>query len=212
MFDAELDPDLPDGKYNVAPTDPIGIVLTDDRRRVLTRATWGFRPSWRLRAGAPRPGWINAKAETAAESPAFGRALRRQRCMVPADAFYEWDRSHRPPQPYAIGGAGGEPLALAGLWTQTKGGEFITAAILTTRPNRQMEGLHHRMPVILERDQVDTWLAPEAALDDIAQLLEPAPDDSLEIWPVSTAVNSVRNDGPELLRPVEGVPASLGLV
>jgi putative SOS response-associated peptidase YedK len=210
IFDAELDGGLPVGKHNVAPTDEIRIVLNRGSERLLTAANWGFRPFWRQRAGAPQPGWINAKAETAADSPAFGRALRQQRCIIPADAFYEWDRSHRPPQPYAIGPADGDVLALAALWTQTRGGELTTAAILTTSPNREMRSLHHRMPVIVGTGDIDAWLAADAQLDDIMPVLVPAPDDSLRIWPVSTAVNSVRNDGPELLRPIDGVPSTLG--
>lgn len=210
MFDAELDGGLPAGKYNVAPTDQTRIVLERRSERLLTGASWGFQPLWRQRAGAAQPGWINAKAETAAGSPAFGPALRQQRCIIPADAFYEWDRSHRPPQPYAIGPAAGDVLALAALWTQTRGGELTTAAILTTSPNREMESLHHRMPVIVGTGDIDAWLAADAQLDDILPVLVPAPDDSLRIWPVSTAVNSVRNDGPELLRPIGGVPSTLG--
>lgn len=84
IFGAEVDGALPDGKYNVAPTDQIRIVVERRGDRLLTAADWGFRPFWRQRKGAPLPGWINAKAETAAESPAFGRALREQRCIIPA--------------------------------------------------------------------------------------------------------------------------------
>jgi putative SOS response-associated peptidase YedK len=213
IFGAELDGDLPDGKYNVVPTDQIRIVI--ERRgdeRLLTAADWGFRPFWRQSKGTAAPGWINAKAETAAESPAFRRALREQRCIIPADAFYEWDRGHRPPQPYAIGPA--EPgglLALAGIWTQTKHGELTTAAILTTGPNQVMERLHHRMPVIVEHEDVQAWLAADAPLDEIMPLLTPVRDDALRVWPVSTAVNSVRNDGPHLLTPIEEVASTLGL-
>jgi putative SOS response-associated peptidase YedK len=210
IFDAELDGGLPAGKHNVAPTDQIRVVLVRNGERFVTGASWGFRPFWRERAGATQPGWINAKAETAADSPAFGRALRQQRCIIPADAFYEWDRSHRPPQPYAIGPADGDVLALAGLLTQTRGGELTTAAILTTSPNKEMRSLHHRMPVIVAPGDTDAWLAEDAQLGDIMPVLVPAPDDSLRIWPVSTAVNSVRNDGPELLRPIDDVPSTLG--
>ena len=97
--------------------------------------------------------------------------LREQRCIFPADAFYEWDRGHRPPQPCAIGPA--EPgglLALAGIWTQTKQGELTTAAILTTGPNRVMERLHHRMPVIVEHEDVQAWLAANTPPEEILPL------------------------------------------
>jgi putative SOS response-associated peptidase YedK len=212
LFDAEPDRGLPAGSYNVAPTDQIRIVLELDGARRLVAADWGFRPFWRGRTAKREPGWINARAETALDSPAFGRALREQRCIIPADAFYEWDRSHKPPQPYAIGPADESGLlALAGVWTQTKHGELTTAAILTTGPNRVMEPLHHRMPVIIHTDTLDAWLDREAELDELLPLLAAAPDDALRVWPVSTAVNKVGTNGRHLLRPVGGVPASFGL-
>jgi len=212
LFDAEPDPGLPEGSYNIAPTDPVRIVaLTEGRRRVLA-AGWGFTPFWRGREGRREPGWINARAETALESPAFGPALRQHRCVIPADAFYEWDRGHRPPQPYAIAPAGEGMLALAGLWTGPQRDGPPTVAILTTRPNRVMERLHHRMPVILDGNALGPWLAPDATLEELIPLLVPAPDEALRTWPVSTAVNKVATDGPELIVPIAGVPASLGLV
>ena len=209
---AEVDRDLPTGGYNVAPTDSIRIVLEREGHRRLIAAVWGFKPFWRDGAKQREPGWINARSETALESPAFGPALRGRRCIIPADAFYEWDRSHRPPQPYAIGPAAeGDLLALAGVWTDADHGAQTTAAILTTGPNPTMRPLHHRMPVILDRDHVDAWLAADATLDEIVPLLAPAPDDALRIWPVSTAVNKVGTNGAELLLPVEVVPTTLGL-
>jgi putative SOS response-associated peptidase YedK len=213
IFGAEPDPDLPEGSYNVAPTDPIRIVVQTGGRRRLIAAGWGLRPFWRTDAttGPRQPAWINARAETALESPAFGPALRRSRCIIPADAFYEWDRAHRPPQPYAIGAAGAGLLPLAGLWASADHGALTTATILTTRPNRAMERLHDRMPVILSAADLEAWLAPDADLEEILSLLGPAPDDAVRIWPVSTTVNRVGNDGPELLRPIDGVPPTLGL-
>jgi putative SOS response-associated peptidase YedK len=211
LFDAYPDPALPDGSHNIAPTDGIRIVAVLEGARRVVAADWGFTPFWRGRDGARQPGWINARAETALESPAFGPALRRQRCVIPADAFYEWDRAHRPPQPYAIGPSGGGMLALAGLWTGPQRDGPATAAILTTSPNRAMRALHHRMPVILGVEHVDAWLAPGAGLDEVIGMLAPAPDEALRIWPVSTAVNRVGTDGPELLAPIETLPATLGL-
>ena len=212
LFGADADPGLPDASYNVAPTDPIAIVAALDGDRRLLAAGWGFRPFWRGSDKRRAPGWINARAETALESSAFGPALRRTRCIIPVDAFYEWDRSPRPPQPYAIGAAGDGPLALAGLWTGPQRDDPPTAAILTTRPNRVMARLHHRMPVILGADALEAWLAPDAALEEVIPLLVPAPDDALRVWPVSTAVNKVGTDGSELLAPIEvAVPGTLGL-
>jgi putative SOS response-associated peptidase YedK len=210
--------DLPSGKFNTAPTDPIRIVVHRDGRRLLTAADWGFRPFWLDRSpnrppnGSPRngtapSGWINARAETALDSTAFGPALRSRRCVIPADAFYEWRREVRPPQPFAIGPADGRPLfAFAGIWTDASAERPPTAAILTTEANAAMRPLHHRMPVLL--DEVDAWLDPDAPMELVASLLVPAPDAAVRMWAVSTAVNSVRNDGPELLRPM---PPATGL-
>jgi putative SOS response-associated peptidase YedK len=195
-FGAAMDEELPPGRYNTAPTDPIRILVEDAGRRRLTAAQWGFRPFW-LNAGDK--GWINAKAERALESRAFGPALRRHRCVIPAQAFYEWRRETRPPQPFAIGSADDQLFAFAGIWTDASRTEPATAAILTIGANQAMAPLHHRMPVILE--DVDAWLDTKAPLDVIASLLAPAPDEALRIWPVATLVNNVRNDGPELLVP-----------
>jgi putative SOS response-associated peptidase YedK len=206
-FGAYPDDDLPDGLYNVPPTETIRIVIGRDGDRRLTAATWGFRPFW-TDADAGRS-WINARSETALASPAFGPALRSQRCVIPADAFYEWDRSTTPRQPYAIASAGGGMLALAGIWSASRA-SAPTAAILTTRPNGPISGLHHRMPVILRPELVDAWLDPATELAYLEPMLAPAADDTVRIWPVSTEVNRVSADGPHLLRPVE-LPATLGL-
>ena len=207
-FAAYPDDDLPDGLYNVPPTETIRIVVERDGERRLAAARWGFRPFW-LGSDGSRS-WINARSETAAASPAFGPALRSHRCVIPADAFYEWDASATPRQPYAIGpAADGEMLALAGIWSESRH-EPSTAAILTTRPNDLLARLHHRMPVILPRALVDAWLDPTAALEEIEPMLAPADEEMLRIWPVSTQVNRVAADGPHLLRPVE-LARTLGL-
>lgn len=210
-FGAYPDEDLPDGLYNVPPTETIRVIVERADERRLIAARWGFQPFW---ASGEQPkaaqSWINARAETAWDSPAFGRALRTRRCVIPADAFYEWDRTATPRQPYAIGPANaGDMLALAGIWSPIHG-EAPTTAILTITPNELIVPLHHRMPVILARHAVDAWLDPEADLGVIGSLLAPAPADSLRMWPVSTAVNKVDTDGPELLRPIELAP-TLGL-
>lgn len=216
LFDAEADPALDaspwsEGRYNVAPTDPIRIVAVVDGARRVLGAGWGLRPFWLDRSGPQRAGWINARAETALGSPAFGPALRRHRCVIPADAFYEWDRGHRPPQPYAIGPVAGGMLAFAGLWTGPQRDEAPTATILTTQPNATLAPLHDRMPVILEAGDLEAWLSPDRPVEAVMPLLVPAPDDALRAWPVSTAVNRVGTDGPELLAPLEAAP-TLGLV
>lgn len=210
-FGAYPDDDLPDGLYNVPPTETIRVVLERDDERRLVAAGWGFRPFWtNAEAARGTKSWINARAETAWESPVFGRSLRKRRCLIPADAFYEWDRSASPRQPYAIGpGKKGEMLALAGIWTGGRD-EPRTAAILTTAPNELLATIHNRMPVILGRETWDEWLDPSADHGYVRSLLGPSPSDSLRMWPVSTEVNRVATDGPHLLRPIELAP-TLGL-
>lgn len=211
-FGAYPDEDLPDGLYNVPPTESIRMLVERDGELRLAAARWGFQPFWMASSSAEGPprSWINARAETALGSPAFGPAMRATRCVIPADAFYEWDRSVTPRQPYAIGPAGSnEMLALAGVWTASRD-RGVTAAILTTRPNDLVAPIHNRMPVILPRDLLAVWLDPDAQPAELEPMLAPAADESLRIWPVSTEVNRVAADGPHLLRPVE-LPATLGL-
>ncbi|HEX7171059.1 MAG TPA: SOS response-associated peptidase [Candidatus Limnocylindria bacterium] len=207
-FGAYPDDDLPDGLYNVPPTERIRIVVERDGARRLAAARWGFQPFWA--DGAPGRSWINARAETAWDSPAFGPALRVTRCVIPADAFYEWDRTASPRQPYAIGPAdAGALLPMAGIWSHGRHAP-PTAAILTTAPNELVRRIHDRMPVILERDLLDAWLDPATPPAELAPMLLAAPDATLRMWPVSLAVNRVGADGPELLRLIELAP-TLGL-
>lgn len=207
-FGAYPDDDLPGGLFNVPPTERIRIVVERDGERRLATARWGFQPVWA--DGDAGRSWINARAETAWDSPAFGPALRATRCIIPADAFYEWDRTATPRQPYAIGpAANGELLPMAGIWSATRHAT-PTVAILTTAPNPLVARVHNRMPVILPMDVIDDWLDPNATPPDLAPMLLAAPEESLRMWPVSTAVNRVQADGPELLRPIELAP-TLGL-
>ena len=202
-FGAYPEDGLPDALFNVPPTETIRVVVRRDDERRLVAARWGFRTR-----GAQS--WINARSESAWDSPAFGRSLRGRRCIVPADAFYEWDRTTSPRQPYAIGpAADGGMLALAGIWSPIRD-EAPTAAIMTTAPNALVASVHNRMPVVLDQDALEVWLDPDADLGHVRSLLRPAAAESLRMWPVSTAVNRVASDGPDLLRPIELAP-TLGL-
>ena len=207
-FGAYPDDDLPDGLWNVPPTETIRILVDRDGARRLAAARWGFQPFWA--DGQAGRSWINARAETAWDSPAFGPALRSSRCVIPADAFYEWDRTSSPRQPYAIGPAvDGDLLPMAGIWSSTRHAP-PTVAIMTTAPNELVARIHDRMPVILEPDLLDAWLDPSTAAADLAPMLLAAPSAVLRMWPVSPAVNSVQVDGAELLHPIE-LPPTLGL-
>jgi putative SOS response-associated peptidase YedK len=207
-FGAYPDDDLPNGLWNVPPTETIRIVVNGDGERRLAAARWGFQPFWA--DGQAGRSWINARAETAWDSPAFGPALRSSRCVIPADAFYEWDRTTSPRQPYAIGpAADGDLLPMAGIWSAARHAP-PTVAILTTAPNELVARIHDRMPVIVERDLMDAWLDPSTEPADLAPMLLAAPSAALRMWPVSPAVNRVQSDGAELLRPIE-LPPTLGL-
>lgn len=190
--------------WNVAPTDPAMVIRLnpDTRERSLDVLRWGLVPYFtKDLKKAQRP--INARAESLASSAMFKAALARRRCIVPADAFYEWKTVQDGKQPYAIARADGTPLALAGLWEgwRDPSGEILRSfTIVTTKANAEMGRLHDRMPVILEEEDWRAWLGEVPR--DPTELLRPAADGILRLWPVSRAVNSVRNNGPELLAPM----------
>ena len=213
--------------YNVTPRAPVPIIRErpsrqahdDSITRVLSIVRWGLVPSWAENT-AIGDKLINARAETITEKAAYKRSFARRRCIVPADAFYEWrptrsTSAKRPPrQPYLVHRRDGEPMAFAGLWEiwrdpAVAGDDDPAAwvrscAIVTTRANELLEPIHSRMPVMLAEQDWDTWLDPEtgdvAALE---EMLRPAPDDELEIYPVTKRVNSPDNNDPDLVRRVE---------
>jgi putative SOS response-associated peptidase YedK len=195
-------------RYNIAPTQPVLIVRenphVEDGGLEAEHVVWGLIPPW---AEDPKIGskMINARCETAAEKASYKHALRRRRCIVPVSGFYEWQTSAGGrKQPYLIKHTGSEPLALAGLWDTWHGpnGELIeSCTILTTSAIPKLQGLHDRMPVIIPQENIPTWL--DRRNEDVAALARyfvMSADCEVELRPVSVAVNSVRNDGPELVR------------
>ena len=206
--------------YNVAPRATVYAVRDraeeERRRRYLSELRWGLIPSW---AKDPKVGdrMINARAESLVDKPAYERAFRRHRCLVPAEGFYEWQRRGSGKQPMFIHRRDGEPMALAGLWAAWRDGNEADAdwlrscTIVTTNANDTVAPLHDRMPVVLEERDWDRWLDPVTTdLAGLAALLQPAAADLLVVYPVGTAVNSADNDGPELVERVELQP-TLGL-
>ncbi len=163
---------------------------------------WGLIPLWAkdMSIGSRM---INARAETIAEKPSFRNALRRRRCLVLADGFYEWQRVGKSKKPMRIVMRSGEPFAFAGLWEtwrDPEGTVIPSCTIITTTPNELLKPIHNRMPVILPRDIEDFWL--DESVDDPAALtsvLTPYPDDEMEVYEVSSLVNSVANKGPEVI-------------
>ena len=195
--------------FNAAPqsTQPVVRLNRDSGKREFSLMRWGLVPFW---AKDPKFGYstINARAEEAASKPAYREALKKRRCLVPADAFYEWQRlDEKNKQPYAIALKSGEPYALAGLWESWKpqeGPPLETFTILTTDPNELMQSIHNRMPVILEQRDYERWLDPggqnsgEWARPPV-DLLRPYPAEKMQAWQVSQRGGNVRNNDPELL-------------
>ncbi len=207
IFEAEDLVNAAGGRFNVAPTDEAAVVVQREDRRAITAFRWGLIPHW---ADNPKIGsrMFNARAETLASSPAFRDAFRRRRCLIPVDSFYEWRREGTIRQPYRVIRTDGAPLALAGLWSGWRDPESDevrrTFTIVTTTPNALMRSIHDRMPVLVPAEAWAIWLDP-APPDpgELTGLLVPAPDAVLDAYAVSRAVNSVRNDGPGLIEPLE---------
>jgi putative SOS response-associated peptidase YedK len=189
--------------YNVAPTQGVATVLEEGGQRRLEVLRWGLIPPW---ADDPQIGsrMINARSETAPEKPSFRRAFRERRCLIPADGFYEWQRTNGAKQPFYIHMEDGRPFAFAGLWESWgKGGEgkVRTCAILTTGANALVGEIHERMPVIVAPDAYDVWLDPASERDELTGLLAPYPEDEMEAYPVSRFVNSPSNNDPRCVEP-----------
>ncbi len=208
LFDYVEQPNFP-ARFNVAPTQPIPIVRLVNGKREFALVRWGLLPSW-VKDPKAFSLLINARGETAAEKPAFRAAMKRRRCLIPADGFYEWMATGARKQPYFIHAKSGAPLAFAGLWetwSGPNGEELDSAAIVTTDANSTLRDLHDRMPVIVPPEAFDIWLgrASDEGKDDLAAaaaLIAPAPDDLLEAYPVSLDVNRVANDNPKLIEEV----------
>jgi putative SOS response-associated peptidase YedK len=222
IFAAEPLTDELGARWNVAPTDEAYVVVQREERRAITAYRWGLIPHWATSAKiASRT--FNARSETLTVNASFRDAFRRKRCLVPVDSFYEWHRDPAGRQPYAIARADRRPLALAGLWAGWRDPAadrvIRSFTIVTTGPNEQLGWLHDRMPVVVPEAAWERWLDP--GLADPAELLglfEPSDEIALATWAVAPLVNNVRNDGPELIRPVEpagpvaaGPTASAGL-
>lgn len=190
-------------RYNGAPTQNLAVITSEEPRR-LQFFRWGLIPFWSKVMTGSTP-VINARAETLDEKPMFRQAYRKRRCLIPADGFYEWSRSGNK-QPYRFVMADESPFAMAGLWDEWshEPGKIIRSfAIITTTPNELMEPVHNRMPVILGRESYDEWLNGdnESAITD---MLKPFPEKKMKVFRVSDLVNSVRAEGPELIRPLAG--------
>jgi putative SOS response-associated peptidase YedK len=200
-FRLYLDLDLSDvqPRYNAAPTQRLPVVTERDGARRLETMTWGLVPSWAKDRTRPM---INARAEGIREKPTFRTPFKRQRCLVPASFFYEWQAAGKSKRPYLIRPTDQSLFAFAGLYDVHRDpavGDTYRFAIVTTEPNALTAPIHHRMPVILRPDGEGAWLAPETSALELQLLLGPYPAEAMEAYPVGPAVNSARNDGPALI-------------
>jgi putative SOS response-associated peptidase YedK len=191
-------------RYNAAPTQALPVILNEGDR-VIQLLRWGLVPFW---AKDPSIGsqMINARAETLAEKPSFRNALKKRRCLVLADGFYEWRKTPASKVPMRITLVSGEPFAFAGLWETwdtPDGDKLRTFTIVTTSPNELVEPIHNRMPVILRPEHETLWMdnyaEPAAWLD----VLRPYPAELLRAYPIPKRVNSVGNDDPSVVKPSE---------
>ena len=202
-------------RYNVAPTQPVLVIrLAEDQpRRELVQLRWGLVPFW-SKGPDNRYSMINARAETVASKPAYRAAFAQRRCLIPADAFYEWQPAKDGKQPNAIRRKDRTPFAMAGLehWQGDDGSLIDSCTIIVTEANALLRPLHDRMPVILDPADYGNWLGTgrtdretDKAL--LQSLLKPADPSGWEVYPISRAVNSSANDSSELLEPlVAGAP------
>ena len=208
LFEAVPANDLPDvPNYNACPTNAVHVITNDDDQRRLSAMRWGFIPHWYKKPN-DGPLLINARAETIADKPAFRSACRERRAVIVASGFYEWTRDGDVRLPWYIKRTDGAPLAFAAIWqtwsAKDDDQEMRTAAIVTTGANSAMSAIHHRMPVILEPDDIPLWLGEQGK--GAATLMRAAPEETLDWYRVDTAVNYNRAAGPELIEPLDETP------
>ncbi|WP_035271575.1 SOS response-associated peptidase [Desulfonatronum thiodismutans] len=197
------EPILP--SYNIAPGQEIVAVVQTTSGRNITRLKWGLIPSWTRDLGKS-PKSINARSETVWDKPCFRSAVRHRRCLIPANRFLEWEKVEAKKQPYLIRFENLELFSMAGIWESwlnPETGETIeSCAILTTKANEAVAAIHDRMPVIIKPEDYATWLAPKSHREQIETLLQPFADMPTQMLPVSTRVNSPKNNDPECIVPV----------
>jgi putative SOS response-associated peptidase YedK len=199
-LDAEATP-----SWNLGPTRTLFGVADDHGSRVLDAYRWGLVPWWAKDPGGSNT-TFNARAETVATKPSFRDAFKSQRLLIPVDGFFEWDRRGASKVPHFFTRAGGGPVVLAGLFDRwrdpsTPGSPpLVTCTVLTTTPGPDIDGIHNRMPVVIEPDAYDLWLtASDDELDAVQALCAPSAAGTLVHHPVDARVGNVRNDGPELI-------------
>lgn len=192
---------LDEPRYNIAPGQNITVVISEENKRKLTALRWGLIPKW---AKDPKIGYkmINARAETIDVKPTFKGLLKRKRCLITADGFYEWKKENKQKQPYHIHLSNKEPFAFAGLYDEWENGAEIirTCTIITTEANELMAEIHDRMPVILTRENEKVWLDGDITeTAELKSVMVPYEAAFMNAYPISSFVNNARNEGKEIL-------------
>jgi len=191
---AQPERNLP-GRYNICPTDTIDTVVERDGKRDLVPMRWGLVPWWWKKKIKEMPATFNARAETVADKPMFRDAFKRSRCLIPASGYYEWQATPTGKQPFYYTTCDGSALTIAGLWDEWKDREtnlpLMSCTMIVTGANDLASKIHDRMPVLLVPKDFENWLTGKAGID----LFRPAPDDYLQVWPVSRRVNTSRAAG-----------------
>ncbi|AWP28624.1 MULTISPECIES: SOS response-associated peptidase [Paenibacillus] len=199
-------------RYNIAPTQMVTAIINDGSTNRIGQLQWGLVPSW-AKDSSTGAKMINARSETLEEKPAYRMPFYRKRCLIPADGFYEWQKNENGKQPFRIGLRSGDLFSMAGLydiWITPSGEKLSTCTVITTEPNTLMEPIHNRMPVILRPEDEALWLERTTAaserypsnLQSLKELLKPYPAQDMQAVPVSTTVNSVKNDTEDCIRSI----------
>lgn len=198
VVECDLAPD-----WNITPRRPVAVVMEDGQKKLVTMR-WGLIPSW-AKDESLGDRMINARSETIAEKPSFREAFRKRRCLIVADGFYEWRAEGGRKAPFFIGRADRASFGMAGIyetWKAPDGTVVRSCSIVTTEANDLMRPIHHRMPVIVAREDHDRWLDPATPLEQVAGLMKPWSGDALVAYEVDPRVNSPANNDPSCVEPI----------
>jgi putative SOS response-associated peptidase YedK len=182
-------------RYNIAPSQMVA-VIRNDIPEALSEAKWGFIPHW-AKDDSSAYKMINARAETIANKPAYKDSFLHKRCLIPADSYYEWDHKGLTKRPYRILLKSEEVFGFAGIWDRWR--DVISCSIVTTEPNALVDKLHDRMPVILPQEKEKLWL--NGTPSEAHSLLKPADATDLKIYEIGSAINTAKNDSPDMIKP-----------
>lgn len=195
-------------RYNIAPSQMVLAIGQNKGERKGAYLKWGLVPYW---ANDPKIGYkmINARSEGIDEKPSFKQPFKQRRCLILSDGFYEWKKNGKEKQPYRFFMKDNKPFALAGLydvWKKEGQSPLVTCTIITTIPNEVTEDVHDRMPVILKKEDYDTWLDPNNQdISVLKSLLTPYPAEEMMKYKISSLVNSPKNEDPEILQPMNSM-------